>query len=60
MTITIAGWIIPLIITVCGCGYALFLHDDGGGIGGGIGNLVLLVPALLVSMVAWIIWGVFS
>lgn len=55
LTITLGWWIIPSVITVASCGYALCIYDDGGGPFSGIGNLMLLVPALAVSLVAWII-----
>lgn len=59
MTLTIAfgWWAIPTLVTVMACGYALFGHKDGGGMFSGIGNIFLLVPALLISMVSWIIAG---
>lgn len=60
LTIHIHSWMIPAFITVVLCGYTLFIHDDGGGIGAGIGNIILTVPALLVSMISWIIWGIFK
>ena len=51
---------IPILITVITCGYAVFIHDNGGGYCDGIGNVILLVPALLVSMLSWMIWGIFT
>ena len=56
-TITLGWWAIPTLVTVATCGYALFIHEDGGGAFSGIGNLMLLVPALLVSTLAWAIAG---
>ena len=58
LTITFGAWVIPTIITVSSVGYAIFGHDDGGGWLSGIGNLILLVPALGVSMISWIVYAV--
>jgi hypothetical protein len=60
MDITTPLWIIPTIITAISCGYALFVYDDEGGLMSGIGNIILLVPALFMSMIAWILWGIFK
>ena len=59
-TLTFAWWWIPTAITVAGLMWALFIYDDGGGYMSGIGNLLALVPALAISMVAWIIAAVFK
>lgn len=55
-TITFAWWWIPLAVTIIACGAAM-LYDDGDGYLSGIGNLLLLVPALAVSALAWAIAG---
>lgn len=55
MTITLTWWMIPSIVTVSTICYALFIHNDGGGYFGDLGNIVMLVPALFVSMAAWMI-----
>lgn len=60
LTITLGWWVLPSVITVALCGYALCIYDDGGGRFSGIGNLMLMVPALAVSMVAWIIAAMFK
>ncbi len=60
ITITFGAWLIPTIITVVSCGYAIFGHDDGGGMLSGIGNIILLVPALFISLLAWILWGILT
>ena len=59
-TLTFAWWWIPALITVAGVIWALFIVDDGGGYLSGIGNMFALVPALVVSCLAWIIAGVFK
>ena len=60
MDISIPAWVIPVVITVISCGYAIFWHEDGGGFMSGIGNIILLVPALFISMLSWIIWGILT
>lgn len=60
ITITFGSWLIPTIITVICCGYAIFIFDDGDGYGAGLGNIILLVPALFISTLAWIIWGILT
>lgn len=59
MTITITWWMIPTTITVIAVCLAL-AHDDGGGMFSGIINMFLLVPALLVSLIAWVIGAIFK
>lgn len=60
MTITFNLVWIPILITITTCGYAIFIYDDGGGWFAGLGNIALLVPALLVSMFSWMIWGLLT
>lgn len=50
--------LIPILITICSIGYAIFVHKDGPGYFSGLENILLLIPALFVSMISWIIWGV--
>jgi len=54
-TIAFAWWWIPAIITFLSIFWALFIVKDSPGLFSGIGNIFALVPALFVSMVAWII-----
>lgn len=54
LTLTLTWWWIPLAITIVAVLMAL-LHDDGGGFMSGIGNMLLLIPALFVSLIAWIV-----
>lgn len=56
-TLTFAWWWIPTIITV-GSLITAAWWPTGGGIGGGIASLMLMIPALFVSMLAWIIAAV--
>ena len=56
MTITFASWWIPTIITIVSILWAL-LHDDGtSGYFSGLGNILLLIPALGISLISWIIY----
>ena len=60
MTITITWWVLPTIITLVLFIYALFIYNDGGGYLSGLGNLLLLIPASLISMVSWVIASFFK
>ncbi len=55
MTITLTWWMLPTIVTILLCGYALFIYDDGGELFSGMGNIMLLVPALFISLICWVI-----
>jgi hypothetical protein len=57
ITFTFASWMIPALITICGLIWALFIYDDGGGWLGGLGNLFMLIPTLVVSCISWMVWG---
>jgi len=59
MTIIFAAWWIPTIITIV-CILAAILHNDGGGYFSGLGNILMLVPALGVSLIAWIVYAIFK
>lgn len=58
ITITIGSWIIPLIITILSVCWALFYVDNIDGYG--VTNVLALIPALFISLIVWIIWGVFK
>lgn len=60
ITITLGIWIIPLIITILSICWALFYVDGGEGMLSGLANLLALIPALFISLIAWIIWGIFK
>jgi hypothetical protein len=61
MTITFAAWWIPTIITVAGLVWALFIYDDGAsGWFSGLGNVFMLIPVLVVSIISWIIYAIFK
>jgi len=57
ITLTSAWWWIPSIITIVAMSYPFFTKT-GDGIGGGIQLILLLIPALFVTAVAWAIAGV--
>jgi len=58
MEITFPIWIIPTVITIGSFGYAFFGHDDGGSYMSGLGNALLMIPAGIISTIAWIIYAV--
>lgn len=58
MTISFPIWIIPLTITILSVAWAIFWVDGGNGYFSGLGNLLALIPALFVSMIAWIIYAI--
>jgi hypothetical protein len=60
ITLHIYSWMIPTAITLIGLFWAFFIVDDGGGMLSGISNIMALVPVLFISMIAWIIWGIFK
>jgi hypothetical protein len=60
MTITLTWWMFPTILMVCSIGYVVFIYNDGGGYLSGLGNLLLLIPALALSCLAWIIAAIFK
>lgn len=57
ITITFSWWMLPTAITLISI-IAAFLYDDGGGYLSGITNIMLMVPALFISLISWIIFGV--
>lgn len=57
--ISVGYWAIPSIITAV-CVLAALCVDDGGGHFSGIGKIFALVPALLVSTAAWMIYSFFK
>ena len=57
MDLHIPGWILPLTITAASYFYALVVHKDEGGYFSGLGNLLMLVPASIISAIAWMIYA---
>lgn len=59
VTITIGWWIIPLLLTAVAIVWAFVAgSDNGGGFMSGIGVFFTLVPALIISLVAWIVYAI--
>lgn len=56
-TITFAWWWFPVAFTLAGLIWA-FSIDDGGGMLGGLGNILALVPVFALSLVVWIVAGI--
>lgn len=57
MTVTIYSWLIPLAFTVCAFVWAASQPATDRF---GIGNVVDQVIALILSLVAWLIWAVLT
>ena len=61
LTLTFPYWLIPTIITIGCYVYAMYIYDDGStGYGKGMGNVFMLIPASIISLVSWIIYAVFK
>ena len=63
MTITIGAWVIPLAITIAALGWTTVsaFKRDGGTYG--VGHLLSLAAAgvaIIVSLVAWLVWAVLT
>jgi hypothetical protein len=58
MTITFGAVWIPIIITILGIAVPLLWPDNSSGWFTGIGTLFYLIPGLLVSLIAWVIYAV--
>ena len=56
ITLSFSAWMIPTVITLVLCGCAIYLPKDDWG----ITQFVYLVPALFISMISWIVWGIFT
>ena len=57
MNLHIPSWMIPLAITIASYFYALVVHKDEAGYFTGLGNLLMLVPASIISTIAWVIYA---
>lgn len=60
ITLTFAWWHIPAVITFLSMLWAFFWPVDDCSWFGGVVRLFMLVPALVVSLLAWAIAGAFK
>jgi len=61
LTVSFPYWLIPTIITIVGFVYAIYIYDnDSNDYFAGMGNIFLLVPVSIISMISWIIYAVFK
>lgn len=63
-TISLGWWLAPMIITLIALGWAFAKGDHGaasgyGAIGQGFINAMLFGFAMIVSLVAWLLWALF-
>lgn len=56
-TISVSWWNIPAVITVLALLWAFFWPAEDGGYLGGIVRLFMVIPAMGVSLIAWVIAG---
>lgn len=56
----LAYWMIPAVITIGSIVWALFIVKPEQGVLGGLNNILMLIPALAISCVAWIVYAVFA
>ena len=58
MTLTIGWWAVPAFITFFSCYLAIAKAPDSGSFGlGGLLALLMLGGALILSLIAWLIWA---
>lgn len=56
-------WLLPFAVTIAAFVWRYWVHKDDqpsygyGRIGAGLGELLTLAAALIVSLVAWLIWA---
>lgn len=69
MTITLGWWLLPLTITLGSIGWVLArihwkdkpgVYGGLGGVADGIIDLLTVAGALIVSLIAWLIWALAS
>lgn len=60
MTITLQWWMLPTLITVVALAVPLFWPTERSSYMPDLSSMILTIPALFVSMVAWIIYAVFK
>lgn len=66
VTITLGTWLFPFFFTLAALGYAWYKDSKtspsyGGyaALGNSIVGLIYWVPAIILSLVAWLIWALF-
>ena len=63
MYIELTGWMIPTSITFLAIVFAIWFGRDNGNTSGflsGLGLIFALIPALIVSLISWICYGIFK
>lgn len=59
-TITLGWWLLPLAITAIAFAWATAVCPKGGSLGDAIAAAFVFGPALIGSLVAWLIWAVLT
>jgi len=57
ITLSFYGWIIPLAVTALSFMVASFLGRRSGGYAAGIAQAIFFIIALIISLIAWMIYG---
>lgn len=60
MTLSLAWYVIPTVITILALGWAFFWPADRGGMFSGVTTMLMLIPALVVIAIAWIAAAIFK
>jgi hypothetical protein len=60
LTFTLGWWMVPLAFTALALVTSLALGDDRGDLGSGIATMMRLGLAVIVSLIAWLIWAVLT
>jgi len=60
LTLIFPYWLIPTIITIVCYVYALYIYDDNTEYGRGMDNLLMLIPAFIISLISWIVYAIFK
>ena len=53
-------WTVPTLVTIVTFGYAIKFQSDYDDHSPNIVNVILLIPAGLISLLAWVIYTVFK
>jgi hypothetical protein len=62
LTITIGWWLVPLVATAVACACAYWQSRPNGRptLGDGIVSLIMWGGAVILSLLAWLIWAVLT